>query len=147
MKNDNLKELNDILKGEYMAINKYDHYIKNVDNQDIKSELQTIQSQHKKQAIEISKRIQQLGGNPVNSAGMQGFISDALSNIIRKRDPEKILQEAIDGEEIGISEGNEILLNITDGDSKKTIKNILNENEIIVNVLSGLVDDLDNKKS
>lgn len=147
MKNDNIKELNDFLKGEYMAINKYDHYIKNVNSADIKSELQHIQNQHKQQANEISKRVQQLGGNPVNSSGMQGFISDAVANIIRKKDTEKILKEAIDGEEMGINEGNDILLNITHGDSKKTIKNILNENENIVNILSGIVDNLDNKQS
>jgi bacterioferritin (cytochrome b1) len=67
-----INELNALLKGEHMAIDGYEKYIQNVNDPNIKGELQKIQQEHKMHAIKISERIQSLGGRPVDGVGVMG---------------------------------------------------------------------------
>lgn len=56
MNNENIvKELNAYLKGEYMAIHSYEHYIQNISNPNIKKALQKIQQEHKQHAAKTQK--------------------------------------------------------------------------------------------
>lgn len=139
MRNNNINELNMVLKGEYMAIDKYDHYIKGINNDSIKSEMQKIQQTHKQQATNISTRVQQLGGNPINTSGIAGFISEITSNIRNEKDTQTIVKSAIEGEKMGIDTTYDILNNITDEDSKNLINGVINENKNVIGTLSNLM--------
>ena len=74
MDNTNIKELNAFLKGEYMAIDSYDIFIQKANNQ-------RIQQEHKLHALQISERIQNLGGRPVSGLSIIGKIAETVSNI------------------------------------------------------------------
>ncbi|KAJ53919.1 rubrerythrin [Clostridium tetanomorphum] len=144
MKNRNINDLNTLLKGEYMAIDKYDHYIKGIVNEQVKGELQNIQKMHKKQAENISTKIQQLGGNPLNGSGITGFISDIASNIRNEKDAQSILKGAIEGEKMGLDATTQILNNITDEDSKNLINGIINENRNALSALGSITNNSNN---
>ncbi|WP_051541678.1 ferritin-like domain-containing protein [Clostridium lundense] len=139
MKNDNISELNKMLKGEYMAIDKYDHYIKGMQDNSVKSEMQKIQQLHKQQATNISTRVQQLGGNPINTSGIAGFISEITSNIRNEKDTQTIIKSAIEGEKMGVDATTRILNNITDEESKNLINGVMTENKNAISTLSNLM--------
>jgi rubrerythrin len=48
-----INELNALLKGEHMAIDGYEKYIQNVNDPNIKGELQKIQQEHKMHAANV----------------------------------------------------------------------------------------------
>lgn len=141
MRESNVKGLNNILKGEYMAVDKYNSYIKNVDDENLKRDLANIQEEHKKQISTISQRVEQLGGNAVNGPGIQGVFTGIMSNIITPKEKEKIVREALDGEQMGIHSTEELLPSFTDENSKKIVSDVLTENKNIVNTLSKLLTD------
>ena len=132
MRESNVKGLNNILKGEYMAVDKYDQYIKNVEDEEIKRSFETIQEEHKKQISTISQRIEQLGGDAVSGPGIQGVFSGIMTNIMPPKETTKIVREALDGEQMGIHSTQELLSTFTDESSKKIVDEVLTENKNIV---------------
>ena len=113
MNSENIKNLNSILEGEYMAINSFDSIIEHANDENNKNELQKIQQTHRQHASQIATRIQDLGGNPSDGVGIQNVISESISNIkhIGTTDATTYLKEALQGENMGIKIINE--LNVT----------------------------------
>ncbi|MCY6369504.1 DUF2383 domain-containing protein [Clostridium ganghwense] len=140
----NINELNKILKGEHMAVDSFDKFIKNVNEPNIKSELQKIQQNHRQHTTQIAERIQQLGGNPANNVGIQGMITEAVSNIrdMGNQDTLHYLNKAYDGENIGVNSAAEIVKSNLDTESMTLINNILNEDRNNVNTLNNLINNL-----
>ena len=133
MDNNDIKQLNMALKGEHMAIESFDHFIQKARDESIKQKLQGAQRQHKMQAIEISERIQQLGGNPKNTSGIAGAMAEMKFRIDpRKYTNDEILKNAIEGEKLGVDAFTSILTNLEDNSNKQLIENMLvNNSEII----------------
>ena len=123
MNSENIKNLNSILEGEYMAINSFDSLIEHANNENTKNELQNIQQTHKQHALQIANRIQDLGGNPSNGIGIQGSIAETISNIkhIGTTDTNTYLKEALQGENMGIKIVNELLAGSTDPKDRKSV--------------------------
>jgi bacterioferritin (cytochrome b1) len=122
-----INELNAFLKGEYMAIDSYEHYIRIASNKSTKTLLQDIQNDHKNHAISISDRINLLGGNPVTGVGVPGKVSEFISNIKHMNNTQDvdILKEALSGESKGIEMAEEIVKGDLDFVSAKLISDIL----------------------
>ncbi|WP_010239657.1 DUF2383 domain-containing protein [Clostridium arbusti] len=140
-KSTSISELNAILKGEYMAIDSYEKYIKNISDSIIKAELQKIQKEHKRHAIKLSERIQTLGGNPVSSVGITGKVVETMSNIkdIGTKDPVDYLKKAHHGEYMGIKIASKIIKGDLDKDSLNLVDSMLNEDRNHVDALSGMI--------
>src|SRR5690625_3850715 len=81
MKDTVVKELNTFLEGNYMAIQTYDKYINHVEDVRLKKILQEIQQDHKKHAMVIAERIQNLGGMPAKDAGLKGNMAQMMKNL------------------------------------------------------------------
>ena len=140
-KNTSIKELNTILKSEYMAIDSYEKYIKNITDTNTKAELQKIQKEHKRHAIKLSERIQTLGGNPVSSTGIAGKVVETISNIkdLGTKNPVDYLKKAQHGENTGIQFASKIIKEDLDEDSLKLVDSMVNEDINHVNTLSGMI--------
>lgn len=140
-KNVSIKELNGVLKGEYMAIDSYEKYIKNIEDSNTKAEFQKIQKEHKRNAIKLSERIQTLGGVPVFSVGVTGRIVETISNVknIGTKKPLDYLKKAHHGEDMGIKLVSKIVKSDLDGDSSKLVDSMLNEDRNHINTLSGMI--------
>ena len=137
-----VQELNTLLKGEYMAIHGYERFIQNAEDQKAKSELQKIQKDHKKHAILIAERIQNLGARPVEDVGIMGTIAqafDSIKNLPDQKDTRFILHDAYEGEQKGIQMAEEIAKGDLDEESEKLIKNILKEDRKHVQALKKLL--------
>jgi bacterioferritin (cytochrome b1) len=122
-----LKELNTFLKGEYMAIDSYEHFIRCASNNNVKSLLQDIQNDHKHHAISISERINLLGGDPITGVGVSGKVAEVVSNLkhINHNNDIDILREALSGESKGINITEELVKGDLDFKSAALVSNIL----------------------
>lgn len=141
MNNTSINELNAFLKGEHMAIDGYEKYIQNVDDQNIKAELQKIQQHHKQHAIKIAERVQNLGGKPVDGVGTAGRMAQIMTDIkdMGKKGTNEILKDAYNGESNGIKMGEEVVKGDLDQDSKSLVNSILNDDREHLNTLSNLM--------
>jgi rubrerythrin len=137
-----INELNAFLKGEHMAIDSYEKYIRDVDDEKIKGELQKIQQDHKQHAIKIAEEIQNLGGKPEKGVGASGKIAEVLSNVkkIGPRDSVTILKDAYDGENMGINLAAEIVKGDLESKSSAVIKDILDDDRDHLQKLNKMIE-------
>lgn len=135
-----VRELNAYLKGEYMAVKAYEHFIEKMKDPSMKGELQKIQKDHKQHIAKVASRISNLGGEPVKSAGFIGTMSD-MKNLFKRsgNNTESIMRDASLGEYRGIQMAEEVVKGDLDDESLKLIKGILEEDRSHVGRLSSLV--------
>lgn len=137
MKHNEIHELNRALKGEHMAIESFDHYIQDIDDENLKKRMQDMQQQHKFHAIQISERIQQLGGNPANTSGMTGVMAEMKFKVSPKKYIDgSIVKTALEGEKIGLGGYDDIISKLQDDENKKLAQEMLIDNVKIVEELN-----------
>ncbi|MBM7599439.1 bacterioferritin [Virgibacillus halotolerans] len=137
---DVVKELNAYLKGEYMGIHAYEHYIKHTHDPNLKSELQRIQQEHKQHAAKTAERIQNLGGKAVDDNGMKLSISETMMNMKNFPDNnEGIIKEVLKGQEMGMNQATEIIKGDLDHESIQVIKNNSDEDKAHIEQLNQLM--------
>jgi bacterioferritin len=135
-----IKTLNEFLKGQYMGIRSYEHFIEKLEDESIKKEFQTMQQDHKQHALQIAERIQNLGGTPVNSEGLVGKIEGVLSQFQIPDTTEGVIQSARKGESYyGIGMSEEIVRGDLDEDSRQLVEQILDKDRRHVQILDGLL--------
>lgn len=137
MKKDVVKELNTFLEGNFMAIHAYEKFIQHIQNDEIKNVLQIIQQNHKKHAIVIAKRIQDIGGVPVNDVGMMGSVAEFMSKVKGATNGDAaIVEDALKGEQRGIAKSKELLEGDLDKESLEIVNHILNADEKHIDLLA-----------
>lgn len=137
MKDNEIKYLNHILKGEFLDIENFDHFIQDTDDPALKKKLQDMQRKHQTHALQLTNRIQQLGGNPSNSAGMAGVISEIKQKALPKKYIDNnLMKHAIEGEEIGVRSYNEAIEKLQDPADKQLIQGMLADTKGIINELN-----------
>lgn len=140
MNNNDIKELNTALKGEHMAIESFDYYIQDAKDEDTKKKLMDMQQQHQFHAIQLSERIQQLGGNPLNSSGVTGIMAEIKNKVTPKKYVDNnMIKSIMQGEELGIQSYGEIMANLNDGSNQKLAEEMLIESVRIVEKLNQMV--------
>ncbi|RXJ02010.1 ferritin-like domain-containing protein [Anaerobacillus alkaliphilus] len=125
MSNTVVNELNEFLKGQYMGIHSYEHYIQKLQDEQIKEEFQKIQEGHKLHAMRVASRIQDLGGKPVDDEGLVGSIQGFFSQLNLPDTTNGLIQCALKGEAMGIEASEKIVRGDLDPDSRKIIEEIL----------------------
>lgn len=140
MNNNDIKELNTALKGEHMAIESFDYYIQDAKDEDTKKSLMDMQQQHQFHAMQLSERIEQLGGNPVNTSGMIGVMAEIKNKVTPKKYVDNnMIKSAVQGEEMGIQAYGEIMANLSDASNQKLTEEMLIESVRIVEKLNQMI--------
>lgn len=125
---DVVKELNAYLKGEYMGIHAYEHYINHTQDSHIKMELQRIQQAHKQHAAKIDERIQDLDGKAVTDNGMKLSVMESMMNMRGYPETtERILEGVLKGQNMGIEAAEELVRGDLDPKSLQLVKENLAE--------------------
>ncbi|UOR13293.1 ferritin-like domain-containing protein [Halobacillus amylolyticus] len=138
--NNVVKELNEYLKGEYMGIHAYEHYIKNTQAQDIKAALQLIQQEHKQHALKIAERIQDLGGKAAEDNGFMGSVRESMMNLKGFPDTtEEILKGVVKGQQMGIRTTEDIVRGDLDSKSRQMVEENLAEDRSHIDQLNNLM--------
>ncbi|MFV2047573.1 ferritin-like domain-containing protein [Metabacillus sp. YM-086] len=141
MKEENVIDtLNEFLKGQYMGIRSYEHFIEKLDDGLIKKQFQTMQQEHKQHALQVAERIQNLGGTPVSSEGVVGSVQGFISQFQIPDTTEGIIESAKKGESYyGIGMSEEIVRGDLDQESRQLIEKILDKDRQHVQILNELL--------
>lgn len=132
---DDIKILNNALKGEHMAILGYDHYIQHLQDPNIKSKFQELQETHQYHAQKLAKAIQDANGNPVNTAGLAGWVQEIKYRFLPKsQDTGEIIGNALEGEQLGIKMLEELTKKVSSV-YKDLMQTITNESKRLVRIL------------
>lgn len=137
-KQDDIKHLNQALKGEHMAIIGYDHYIQHLQDPTIKSKFQEFQQKHHDHALKLAKAIQDANGNPVNTAGLMGWIQDIKYRFFPKSQNTKdIIGNALEGEELGVKMLKELKEQVSN-EYENLMDTIIVENSLLIKELKDI---------
>lgn len=135
-----IKELNAYLKGEYMAIHSYEHFIQHAIDPKVKNELQRIQQEHKQHALKVAERIQDLGGKAVNDNGVMLSMKEGMMMLKGiSNNTEEIIMEAIKGQEMGMRMTEDIVRGDLDPDSNDLVAKNLDEDREHIKQLNSLL--------
>lgn len=135
-----VKELNAYLKGEYMGIHAYEHYIHHTQDPHIKTELQRMQQDHKQHAAKIAERIQNLGGKAVMDNGIKLSMMEFMMDIKSYPDStERILKGVLNGQIKGIEASEDLVRGDLDDTSLQLVKQNLAEDRDHIDQLNRLM--------
>lgn len=134
------KELNGYLRGEYMAIHAFEHYIYHTKDVRIKTILQRMQQEHKEHAAKVADRIQNLGEKAVMDNGVKLSVMETMMKI--KANPqttEEILQGVIEGQTKGIQATEDLVRGDLDDVSLQLVKENLSQDRDHIDQLQRLL--------
>lgn len=135
-----IQELNESLKGEYMGIHAFEHYIYHTKDPKIKEVLQKIQQDHKRHAAKLAERIQNLGGKASEDNGIKASISEWMMKMKGfPTDTEKIIEEVLKGQQMGIEASEKIVRDDLDPESRQVVENNLSEDREHIDLLNQLL--------
>lgn len=142
MSHDVIKELNQVLGGEQMAVEFYENFIHDMDDERLKGEFQNIQQDHMKHIEKITKRIQDIGGKAKHQTGLMKQMAVAVNDMkSRNMDKLDILKKAYNGENKGLSIVEELVRGDLDPDSMALIKEICSEDRKHLDRMQSLIDE------
>lgn len=136
------KELNAVLKGEQMAVESYEKFISEADNEKIRNGFQQIQKDHKEHAVLLAQRIRDLGAVPDYNTGIAGVFANMKLNVETKgKSSADILKRAYDGEDKGIAAAEEVVRGDLDVTSLGLVKDILSHDHDHLKSMLSLMSD------
>jgi bacterioferritin len=118
--------LNELLKGEHMAIHIYDKTKSMQADSQVADMLSQFEQDHKRHAEQLTQRIKDLGGYPDARTGISGFMANFTSVINSILGPQQLLKQVYDGEDKGIH-AYEDRIDQLDPVSQDTIRQIMKE--------------------
>jgi bacterioferritin len=134
--------LNDLLKGEEMAVKSYAKFINETTDESLKKQFQEIQKDHNKHAELIAERIIELGGTPRYGTGMAGVMADVKHSIesMGGRTDHDILKDAWHGEDQGVALAEKIADEKLDEKSLKVVHDIMQVDHEHIKALEKLLE-------
>ena len=137
-----IKVLNELLQGEYMAVESFNNFISRIEDEKIKKEFQEIQQQHRSNIQKLATHIQNMGGQPDENLGIKGKMGDmkVSMDLGFKTDDSEILKKAIEGETRGVNMAEKILRGNLDDKSRDLVGEILQKDRIAIRKLKALAE-------
>jgi len=137
-----IDSLNQLLQGEYMAIESFNNFITKVEDVNTKNSLQEIQKQHRENINTLASYIQDIGGQPHENLGMKGKMADIKVNMDLgfKYDKKEIIEKAIEGETQGVNMAEKVLRGNLDDKSRNVAGEILENDRRSIDMLKGLIE-------
>ncbi len=143
MKNNSetIDSLNQLLQGEYMAIESFNNFITKVEDENTKNTLKEIQKQHRDNVYTLASYIQDIGGQPHENLGMKGKMADMKVNMDLglKYDNNEVIEKAIEGETKGVNMAEKILRGNLDDQSRSVAGEILKKDRKSIETLKKLI--------
>ncbi|WMJ78495.1 MULTISPECIES: DUF2383 domain-containing protein [unclassified Sedimentibacter] len=134
-----IKSLNELLQGEYMAIESFNNFINRVEEKNIKTAFQDIQKQHRKNTETLANYIQNIGGRPDENLGIKGKMGDIMLNMeLGSSLDYEVIKKAIVGETKGVNMAEKVLRGNLDNESRNVAGEILQHDRESIKKLKGL---------
>lgn len=138
-KDEKIKSLNKLLQGEYMAIESFNNFINRVKDENIKTNFQDVQKQHRKNAETLASYIQNSGGRAEENLGLKGIFGDIMLNMeLGSSIDYEVVKKAIEGETKGVNMAEKVLRGNLDDDSRNIAGDVLQNDRESIKRLEGL---------
>jgi bacterioferritin len=135
-----IEELNTLLRGTYMGIRSFEHYIQRVDDPELKRMFQSMQQDVKMDALKLAERIQNLNGVPADDEGFSGSMHAFMHKVTLSDDPRMMIEDAIKGnEKYGVDYSEELVKGDLDPESKRIVEEVIDTNRRHVTQLKYLL--------
>jgi uncharacterized protein (TIGR02284 family) len=140
-KNETIESLNQLLQGEYMAVESFNMFISKVKDENIKKAFQEIQKQHRQNIDTLASYIQDIGGHPQENLGMKGKMADMKLSLDlgKKIDAAEIIKKAVEGETRGVNMAEKVLRGTLDSKSRDLAGEILHKDRSSIDKLNRLL--------
>ncbi|MGI6225548.1 MAG: demethoxyubiquinone hydroxylase family protein [Peptococcales bacterium] len=102
MNQHSIEKLNELLKGEHMAMQVYEKTKNLQRDKQVQEMIDKFAQDHKRHIDLLSQRIKELGGKPEHKAGLSSLMVDVTAMINSLQGPEHLLIQLYDGEDKGI---------------------------------------------
>lgn len=136
-----VKSLNELLQGEYMAVEAFNNFISRIEEENIKKIFQDIQKQHRENIDILAEYIQDIGGRPKENIGMKSKMADLdiMRDLGLKPDTMDIIEKAIEGETKGVNMAEQVLRGNLDDNSRDLVGKILENDRKSIEKLKKLL--------
>ena len=136
-----IKVLNELLQGEYMAVDSFNNFISRLEDENAKKTLQEVQKQHRENINKLASYIQDAGGQPDENLGMKGKMGDIKLNMDlgSSSDMKEIVKKAIEGETRGVNMAEKVLRGDLDDKSRDIAGEILEKDRKSIEKLKKLL--------
>jgi bacterioferritin len=94
--------LNELLKGELMAMNIYKETDDIQGDEQVTAMLAEFARDHQEHARLLTNRIHELGGTPIETAGLPGAMADITAKVNALMGPSHLLEQIYGGEDKGV---------------------------------------------
>lgn len=136
-----IKSLNQLLQGEYMAIESFNNFMSKLEDENVKNSLKEVQKQHRENINTLASYIQDIGGQPHENLGMKGKMAEIKINMDLglKVDTSAIIAKAIEGETQGVNMAEKVLRGNLDDKSRDIAGEILQNDRRSIEKLKNLM--------
>ena len=136
-----IKSLNQLLQGEYMAVEIFNNFISRTKNENVKQVFKKVQKQHRENIDKLASYIQDIGGKPEENLGIKGKMGDIKINMDLGSDADtyEIIEKAIEGETQGVNMAEKVLRGELDDKSRDIAGEILHKDRKSIEELKNLL--------
>jgi bacterioferritin len=121
-----IEELNTLLRGTYMGIRSFEHYIQKVEDEELKRVFQSMQQEVKLNAQKLAERIQNLGGVPADGEGFSGTIHSYMHKAMLPHETNEMLKDALKGlDHYGVQYSEELVRGDLDPQSRRLAEEVI----------------------
>jgi len=137
-----IESLNQLLQGEYMAVESFNNFIARLEDQNVKQCFQEVQKQHRENIDKLASYIQEIGGKPEENLGMKGKMGEMKLNMDLGSDADttEIIEKAIEGETQGVNMAEKVLRGELDEKSRDIAGEILHKDRMSIEKLKRLME-------
>ena len=136
-----IKALNELLQGEYMAVDSFNNFISRLEDENAIECLREVQKQHRENIDKLATYIQDIGGQPDENLGMKGTMGQMMLNMELGTgiDADEIIKKAIEGETKGVNMAEKVLRGDLDHSSRGIAGEILEKDRKSIEKLNKLL--------
>lgn len=136
-----IKVLNELLQGEYMAVDSFNNFISRLEDKKAIECLREVQRQHRENIDKLATYIQDIGGQPDENLGMKGKMGEMMLNMKlgSKTDTNEVIEKAIEGETKGVNMAEKVLRGNLDDRSRDIAGEILQKDRKSIDKLKSLL--------
>lgn len=126
-KSEEIKSLNEMLLGEYMAVDVFNLFISKIDDEHTKNIFQQVQNTSRDNIKTLANHIQNIGGKPDENLGLKGKMTDMeLSmELGAKADTTRVIEKSIEGMTKGVNMTEKVLRGKLSEGSRSLVGEIL----------------------
>ena len=136
-----IKSLNELLQGEYMAVDSFNNFISRLEDENVKNTFQEVQKQHRENIDKLASYIQYIEGQPDENLGMKGKMGEMMLNMDlgTEADTNEIIKKSIEGETKGVNMAEKVLRGKLDDRSRDIAGEILEKDRKSIEKLKKLL--------